>query len=309
MEGGTNEKPRIGVIGLGRLGGAIAGNLIGLGFSVAGYRRSSMADFVAVGGKATASPAELAAATDVMLTILPDEAALEEVVSGPKGILTAIRPDHVLIELSTMPIPAKERVRDRLAAAGAAMLDCPLSGNPDAARARQAAAFVSGEEAAMARVRPVIEGFTDRAVELGAFGNGSRMKYLANMLLAVHCMAAVEAFNAGLRVGMAPELVAEALNLGAAASRQLSVRAPVVSGAKAGAKRGNVSSVHSEFPTIAAFLHDIGAKSPLYEVARRYYEQSVEAGFGTLDTAMIYTAILRAESAPNPATPPVTAGA
>ena len=120
MEGGTAEKPRIGVIGLGRLGGAIAGNLIASGFTVAGYRRSSMADFVAMGGRATASPAELATTTDIILTILPDEDALEEVISRPKGIMEAIRPDHVLIELSTLPIVAKEAQRDRLAAAGAA---------------------------------------------------------------------------------------------------------------------------------------------------------------------------------------------
>ena len=104
---------------------------------------------------------------------------------------------------------------------------------------------------------------------------------------------------------MAPELVAEALNLGAAASRQLAVRAPVVSGAKAGPPRGNVSSAHSEFPTIEAFLRSVGAVTPLYDVAKRYYEASADAGFAALDTAMIYTAILRSESAPHPATPPI----
>jgi 3-hydroxyisobutyrate dehydrogenase-like beta-hydroxyacid dehydrogenase len=185
------------------------------------------------------------------------------------------------------------------------MLDCPLSGNPDAARSRQSVAFLSGDADATARVRPVIDGFTDRCIALGPFGNGSRMKYLANMLVAVHCMGAAEVFNAGLRVGMPPELVAEALNMGAAGSRQLAIRAPIVSGYKTGQQRGGANGQHSEFPTIAEFLREIGAAAPLYETACRYYEASIKAGFGALDTSMIFTAILRQESEPHPATPRV----
>jgi 3-hydroxyisobutyrate dehydrogenase-like beta-hydroxyacid dehydrogenase len=186
-----------------------------------------------------------------------------------------------------------------------AMLDCPLSGNPDFARARQAVAFVSGDPDAIVRVRPVVKGFTDCAVELGPFGNGSRMKFLANMLVAVHCMAATEAFNAGVRVGLTPEMIAEALNLGAAASRQLAVRAPVVSGARAGQQRGNIGASHNEFPTIDNFLRSVGAATPLFDTAKQFYEASASAGFNGLDTSMIFTAILRANSTAHPDAPPV----
>jgi 3-hydroxyisobutyrate dehydrogenase-like beta-hydroxyacid dehydrogenase len=242
----------------------------------------------------------------VIVTCLPDEKAFDDVIGGSSGLLAGIRPGQVVLEVSTLAVAEKERQRDRLAQVGAAMVDCPISGNPDFARNRQAVAFISGEPAAIARVRPVIAGFTDRSVELGDFGNGSRMKFFANMLVAVHCMAAAEAFNAGARIGLSPETMAEALNLGAAGSRQLAVRAPVVSGSRPGQQRGNTGAVHSEFPTIAEFLHGLGAATPLFDTARRYYEASVAAGHGALDTSMIYTAVLRAESTPHPATPPVT---
>jgi 3-hydroxyisobutyrate dehydrogenase-like beta-hydroxyacid dehydrogenase len=230
---------------------------------------------------------------------------LDEVVGGPSGLLSAARAGQIVLEVSTLAIAEKERQRDRLAAVGVALLDSPLSGNPDFVRTRQAVAFVSGDAEAMVRVRPVIAGFTDRAVELGAFGNGSRMKYLANMLVAVHCMAAAEVFNAGARVGLTPETIAEALNMGAAASRQLAIRAPVVSGAKTGQQRGSANTAHSEFPTIAAFLRGLGAAAPLFDTAAQHYEAGLAAGFGEFDTSMVFTAMLRAHSTPHPATPPV----
>jgi 3-hydroxyisobutyrate dehydrogenase-like beta-hydroxyacid dehydrogenase len=298
-------KPRVGCIGLGRLGWAIAANLIASGFTVAGYRRHAREEFATIGGTPADSPAALAAQSDVMISCLPDEKALDDVISGANGLLAAARPGQILIEVSTLPMSEKQRQCVRLAAAGVAMLDCPLSGNPDFARARQAVAFVSGEPDAIARARAVIRGFTDRAVELGPFGNGSWMKYLANMLVAVHCMAATEAFNAGARVGLTPEMIAEALNLGAAASQQLAVRAPVVSGARVGQQRGNIGATHSEFPTIDNFLRSIGAATPLFDTAKQFYEASAAAGFNGLDTSMIFTAILRANSTAHPDAPPV----
>jgi 3-hydroxyisobutyrate dehydrogenase-like beta-hydroxyacid dehydrogenase len=300
-------KPRVGCIGLGRLGWQLAANLIASGFEVSGYRRHAREAFAEIGGTPAASPADLAANADVIVTCLPDAQALDDVIAGPSGLIGAVRAGQIVLEVSTLAIADKERHRERLAAAGVAMLDCPLSGNPDAARNRQAVAFVSGDPDAIARARPVIAGFTDRAVELGTFGNGSRMKFLANMLVTVHCMAAAEAFNAGARVGLTPEIVAEALNMGAAASRQLAIRAPVVSGAKIGQQRGNTSAPHSELPTIAAFLQSLGAAAPLFETARQHYEASLAAGYGRLDTGMIFTALLRDKSAPHPAAPPVVA--
>jgi len=301
-----SPQPRVGCIGLGRLGWQLAANLIAAGFAVSGYRRHAREAFAEIGGRPAASPADLMAVSDVIITCLPDAEALDDVISGAAGLLAAARAGQIVVEVSTLAIAEKQRQRDRLAAAGVAMLDCPLSGNPDFARNRQAVAFLSGDAEAIARVRPVIAGFTDRAVELGAFGNGSRMKYLANMLVAVHCMAAAEAFNAGARFGLSPETIAEALNLGAAASRQLAVRAPVVSGSRTGQRRGNTGAPHSEFPTIAEFLRGLGAATPLFDTAMRHYEESLAAGFGGLDTGMIYTAILRANSAPHPATPAVS---
>src|SRR5918995_612551 len=132
---------RVGVIGLGKMGMPIARNLIERGFAVIGYRRSGSPELIAAGGTVAASPAEVASQADVLLSILPDAAAVEEVVGGEVGTLTTLMPGTVHIEMSTVDVDRKSRVRDAVRRAGGDLLDCPMSGSPGMVAPRLATTF------------------------------------------------------------------------------------------------------------------------------------------------------------------------
>jgi putative dehydrogenase len=196
----------VAVVGLGIMGGAIARNLAAAGFRVSGFdidsgRAAAAASFgVAVRGSA----AEAARDADLVLTSLPSVAALDDTVTS---LVAEPRPGLIVAELSTLPIQAKETARDRLATVGIVMLDCPLSGTGAQAVTRDLALYGSGDEPAFARCREAFSAVARVSHYLGAFGNGSRMKFVANLLVAVHNVAAAEALVLGTKAGLDPERI------------------------------------------------------------------------------------------------------
>ena len=118
------------MIGLGKMGLPIAQNLIERGFAVTGYRRSGSPELEQAGGTVAGSPAEVAASADVLLSIVPDAADVEEVIGGPHGTLKAMRPGTIHIEMSTIDVPRKARIREAVINSGGDLLDCPISGSP-----------------------------------------------------------------------------------------------------------------------------------------------------------------------------------
>src|SRR5579863_6086836 len=133
---------RVGVIGLGKMGLPIARNLMERGFTVIGYRRSGSPELAEAGGTVAASAA---ADAEVLLSILPDAEAVEEVIEGPQGTLTALRTGTIHIEMSTIDVPRKARLRDATRARGGDLLDCPISGSPGMVAPRLATTFASGD--------------------------------------------------------------------------------------------------------------------------------------------------------------------
>src|SRR5579883_1189971 len=186
QEGGSVMK--VGVVGVGIMGSAIARNLVAAGLPVIGYDIAPQPRdaLKAMGAEAAPSAAAVAAGADIILTSLPSVAALDATAAA---IAAGPRRDIVLAELSTLPIEAKERSRDALAASGVAMLDCPLSGTGAQAVNRDLVVYASGERAAYERCTAVFKGFARLSHYLGDFGNGSRMKFIANLLVAIHNVA------------------------------------------------------------------------------------------------------------------------
>src|SRR4029453_10337332 len=176
----------VGVIGLGAIGLPAAKNLIERGFQVHGYRRSNMAEFADAGGKPAASPRDLAKQCQVIITCLPDAKAVDEAIAGPNGVLSAGRKGLVIVELSTLKLSDKERMRDLVAQANGMLLDAPLSGLPSMVKQRTAVILVSGDQQAYETAKPALEGITDKVLHLGEFGVGTKMKFAANLLVGVH---------------------------------------------------------------------------------------------------------------------------
>src|SRR5262249_5810300 len=148
-------------------------NLLAAGIDVVGFDIAAKPDFVAAGGRLLRSPAEIADAADIVLHSLPDVAALNQVVDGLAG---RCGPQHVIADLSASPLAEKMAARDRLAAAGACLLDCQITGSPEMLVEHRGVIFASGDRAAAARCEPVFAAAVARYVFVGAFGAATKLK-------------------------------------------------------------------------------------------------------------------------------------
>ncbi len=277
---------KTGIIGVGIMGSAIARNLIAaglpmIGFDIAPQRRSELA---AMGGEAAPSAAAVAAGAEIILTSLPSIVAFDETAAairanGAKGTVVA--------ELSTLPIEVKERHRTALAEAGITLLDCPLSGTGAQAVTRDLVVYASGERAAFERCAKVFAGFARLSHYLGAFGNGSRMKFVANLLVAIHNVATAEAMVLGIKAGLAPEDIVKVIASGAGASRVFELRAPLMARGEYRPPSMKIDIWQKDMAVIGDFARSLGVALPLFTATVPIYNGAVGMGLGNDDTAAV----------------------
>lgn len=277
----------IGFIGLGVMGSAMSGHLITAGFPVLGYdvaadRRHAHAER---GGLLADSVREVAEACEVVLTSLPSVPALDTVVAELTG-------DPVVVETSTLPLDAKTAARRRL---GPRFLDCPLSGTGAQARTKDLVVFVSGDDAdAKARIGGVLDGFARSRYDVGEFGNGTKLKLVANLLVAIHNLASAEALLLARRAGLDPELALRVLADGAGSSRMLQVRGPAMLAGDYEPAAMRVALFHKDLDIIAAFAGELGVPTPLFSASLASYHAALAQGRADQDTACLF-AVLESE--------------
>ncbi|HEX7968134.1 MAG TPA: NAD(P)-dependent oxidoreductase [Stellaceae bacterium] len=285
---------KTGMVGIGIMGSAIARNLIAAGSQVIGFDTDTArrAELEAMGGDVARSAAEVAAGAEVVLTSLPSIAALDETVAG---ILAKPRRRLVVAELSTLPIEAKLRNRNALAGAGMAMLDCPLSGTGAQAVTGDLVVYASGERAAYERCAPVFAGFSRLTHYLGAFGNGSKMKFLANLLVAIHNVASAEAMVLGIKAGLDPAEIVKVIGSGAGTSRIFELRAPMMAAADYQPPSMKIGIWQKDMAVIGDFAKSLGVATPLFAASGPIYNAAIGLGLGGDDTAAV-CAVLEAMS-------------
>ena len=193
----TVEDGNVGIVGVGVMGIAMARNLHAAGLRVFGYDPSQAAAdrLHDMGGVVVCSPREVAEKCRTILFSLPSAQALADSVGGETGVAAAPARDTIVIECSTLTLGAKCAAFDVLAASGKIMLDCPVSGTGAQAARKDLVIFGSGDADAFERSRPVMAGMSRVQRYLGSFGNGSIMKYIANLLVSIHNVAAAEAMS------------------------------------------------------------------------------------------------------------------
>jgi L-threonate 2-dehydrogenase len=276
----------VGVVGVGIMGGAIARNLAAAGLAVRGFDTDPerMAALSAAGGTAAGSAVDAARGAEIVLTSLPSAAALEMTV---KSLVGSPRAGLVVAELSTLPIPDKERCRDRLAAHGIVMLDCPLSGTGAQAATRDLAVYASGERHAYDRAEPVFRHFARACHYLGPFGNGSRMKFVANLLVAVHNVASAEAMVLGIKAGLDPDAIVEVIGSGAGTSRVFELRAPLMAKRAYRPPTMKIDVWQKDMAIIGAFARSLGVETPTFSATAPVYDAAQREGWGGDDTAAV----------------------
>lgn len=277
------------------MGGQIAAHLLAAGYGVIGrdIAPGRAAALAALGGTPAASAAETAARADTLIVSLPSVRAFTDVIRGPEGIVAAARPGLSVIEASTLPLDVKEDARRRLADHGAALLDCPISGTGAQLRTKDVVVYASGDPAALARVAPVLAGFSREVVDLGAFGNGTRLKLVANLLVAIHNVAAAEALLLAERAGLDPRAALAALTAGAGTSRMLEVRGPLMTDGSYDAASMAVRTFQKDLDIISGFARDLGCPAPVFGAAAQVHLAALAQGHGDDDTASVFAVLRR----------------
>lgn len=213
----------VGVLGLGIIGKPIAGRLIKAGFQVAVFdvRDEPMAELKAAGATACASPAEVAKASEIVVSLVSDAAQTHDVVFGARGILEVLAPRSIFITGSTLgPAPVR-KVADALAARGCETLDAPISGGYPAAYEGTLSAMVGGAQATFDRALPVLRAFAKSITRAGEVGAGQTAKLAHQLVCSVNVMTLLEGLSLGVAGGVEPEVLKQILREGVADSAVL----------------------------------------------------------------------------------------
>ncbi len=281
------SKP-IGMIGLGRTGLPVATNLLGRGHQVLGYRRTDTGDLTRAGGAMARRPREIAQQCDVILSVLPSPAALDDVMSGADGLLESLGPQHTVVELSSYPLAVKERYRRLLAERGATLLDGEISGTPAMTAARAAVILLAGDKAACEAMLPLCRDATDHAQYVGDFGAATKLKLVANHLVAVHTVAAAEALLLVERGGLDVKLAIEVLGLGAGSSTMFKQRAGRMAARQfVDPAPGPVGMLSGYLQPIADLGVEASVPTPLFDVAHQIFRRALEGGRGEHDIGCV----------------------
>jgi 3-hydroxyisobutyrate dehydrogenase-like beta-hydroxyacid dehydrogenase len=282
----AGSKGRVGIIGLGIMGGAFARNLIADGWIVAGVdpdpkRRKEMTK---AGVSVSDSVKELVAAVPVVITSLPSPKALHAVV---QEIAEAKAKPRIVIEASTFALDDKLAAEKVLRKAGHTMLDCPVSGTGAQAARKDLVVYASGDKKAIETVMPVFAGFSRKTENLGVFGNGSKMKYVANLLVAIHNVAAAEAMVLGMKAGLEPEQIFKFANGGAGQSRMFEVRGPMMVADDYTEATMKNYVWQKDMAVIGEFAAKLGVPTPLFSATLPVYASAMSIGYAEQDTGAV----------------------
>lgn len=291
-----NKKGTVGVIGLGIMGSAMAANLVQSGFDVIGTDpvAERCEELTKAGGTAVLTAGEVGKSCRHIVLALASEAALSSVC---EELAASSAAGTIVLETGTLPLAAKEMQRSLLAEKGITLLDCPLSGTGAQAKTRDLAVYASGDDAAIKEVRPVIADFSRVCYELGEFGNGTKMKLVANLLVAIHNVAAAEAILLGTRSGLDPATVVKVVADGAGGSRMLEVRGPAMIQRTWDKATMKNSVWQKDMKLISQALKNAGCKAPLFSATIPIYAEAA-AEHPEDDTAAVYAIVERMTAKP-----------
>jgi 3-hydroxyisobutyrate dehydrogenase/glyoxylate/succinic semialdehyde reductase len=284
---GNNMDKTVGIIGLGIMGGAIARNLVERGWRVIGFDTDSgrRADLALVGVKMADDVSQLVRDAPIVMTSLPNPAAVEQVA---QQIANSGQPSRIVVELSTLGIADKLRFDATLSKAGHIALDCPLSGTGAQAKMRDLIVYASGDSHSIAQCTDLFSDFAKQSADLGQYGNGSRMKFIANHLVAIHNVATAEAMVLAERAGLDPKMVVEMVGPGAGGSRMFQMRAPMMVEGLYEPATMKVSIWRKDMAVIAGFAEEVGCATPLFTLTQPVYAQAMAMGLGEQDTASVF---------------------
>jgi len=233
----------------------------------------------------------VAGQSDIVVTSLATSDAVRAVVENSDGLAAGMQ-EVVVVDTCTMPLAVKERARRRLAEVGVPMLDCTLSGTGAQAARRDLVVYASGDREPYERALPVLEAVSRSVRYLGEFGMGSKMKFAANLLVAIHNVAAAEAFVLARKAGLDPELLYDVISEGAGTSRMFEVRGAMMVAVDYDEASARMSRFMKDVDIIDAFARSVGAALPLFSASIPVYTAALAQGRADQDPAAVHAVLM-----------------
>lgn len=285
----TRSKDQIiGFIGLGLMGKPMARNLSSAGYTLVIHNRSRAVvdELSAEGMTAAGSPREVAAQSDALILMLPDTPTVEQNVLGDGGILAALTPQQLVIDMGTTAVEATHRLAGEVEAAGGVYVDAPVSGGQVGAVEAALTIMCGGTPEAFARARPLLEAMGQQITHVGATGSGQVAKAANQVIVGLTISAVAEALHLAKRSGVDPAAVRESLRGGFAWSRimelhgQRMIEGNYEPGGKSSTQRKDLQQALGQ-------AEAVGARMPVTEVVKNLYDELIEQGGGDLDHSAV----------------------
>jgi 3-hydroxyisobutyrate dehydrogenase len=284
---------RIGVAGVGRMGGAIAAHLIDVGHDVTVWNRTpdKAKLLVEAGAKVAATPAELATQAEAIVTILTNRDALADVYDGPQGLLSADAKGKLFIEMSTVQPHDESALAEKVRAKGGAFVECPVGGTVGPARQGRLLGVAGATKEDFGKAKPLLDQMCRRVELVGPVGAGASMKLALNLPLLVYYQALAEAYVLCRHLNLDNAWLMEFLSETSGGPNVLKNRGPAIAAALDGKDAGqanfDIDLVCKDLSTMLAEARIRGATLPLAEKALAIYAEALAAGWGNRDGAWL----------------------
>lgn len=281
---------KVGIVGVGLLGGAVAQRLLAGGHSVRGYdtRREALAALAPRGLEPAASAAEAATGAEAVFTILPSLATVDAAVRGPGGLVETAAPGATICQMSTISPDLTRALGEAAAARGVGFLDTPMSGTSSMVERGDGTIFVGGDPAVAERCRPAFDAIARKTLHVGAVGDACLTKLATNLLVGLNTVAVAEALVLGIKGGLDPARLLAVLRESAAGSRMLDVRGPLMTEQRFDAQM-KMDLFLKDFKLMLDEGMRVGAPLPLTSLARELCSATSAAGRGHEDLAAVIT--------------------
>jgi len=281
---------RVGIVGVGIMGGGMARNLLKKGFQVVAYDidKGRLDDAISHGATAAASPKDVAEQASVLICMVETTAQSEAVIMGENGFKPALQSGDIVISAATIDPNAVKRWAAELADGGVTMFDAPVSGGSERADKGDLSAIVGGDAEVLETIRPILDAYSSRVFHVGEVGQGLAMKHVNNMMVQTTTAVLAEAFVMGGKAGLDPQMMWDVLRVSTGASFALDVRAPrFISGDFSPGGTVDITIKDQDLQT--DFAKSLGVPMFMANVSLQIYEMARAAGMSKLDSSAVIT--------------------
>ena len=288
---------RVGFVGLGIMGGPMAANILakGHGLTVHDVNPEAVARLTQRGGAAAASPAEVAAASDIVVTMLPDAPDVEKVALGPSGLIEGLKPGSVMVDMSTSAPETTRRIGAALAAKGVGMVDCPVGKTAEHAVSGTLTLMIGGADEHVERVLPVLQCMGTDLFRCGPLGNGHAMKATNNLLATALVALNAEILAAGVKAGLTLETMTSVMQKTMAWNNQLAIAFPIRP-LKGDFEPGFMLKLaHKDCRIALGMIEAMGIAAPVGHAALAACQEGIDSGYAGHDVGVLLK--LREEAA------------